>query len=120
MRTAPSRITNMVEDFVMAVPMLRVKLLPGYEVMMIDGEDLSVYYVIPVNRTVFLILNFPRSSSLGDEAMASYIRVLYSQLGLSERRKDDEVTTTIQKRQVKGLEGISLRERYRRRHERAD
>lgn len=110
MRTAPSNIANMVEDFVMAVPMLRVKLLPGYEAMMIEGEDLNVYCVVPVNRTVALILSFLGSSSLRDEAIASCIRFLYSQPGFSERWKDDEMNTTIQKRQVKALEGISLRE----------
>lgn len=120
MRTAQSNIANMVEDFVMAVPMLRMRLLPGYEVMMIVGEESNVYYVLAVSRAIFRIPSFLGTSSLRDEAIASCIRFLYSQPGFSEWRKDDEGKTTIQKRQVKALEGISLRETQPRKHERAD
>lgn len=120
MRTAASNIANIVKALMMAVPMLRLKLLPGYEVMMIDWGELNVYYVLAVDRALVFILSFLGSPNLRDEAIASYIRFQYSQPGLSERRKDDEVNTTIQKRQVKSLEGISLRETYCRRHERTN
>ena len=60
MRTTIGNIENIVRAFVMVVPMLGVKLLSVYEVTMISGGKLYVYYLLIISQAAPFTLGLLR------------------------------------------------------------